>query len=70
MLEAGVPLSVVATIMEWSASTTVRMSRRYGHIGHAAQRQAMDALNRAAFHDDGAQKWALFQKPPVRQLPN
>jgi integrase len=70
MLEAGVPFSVVATIMGWSSSTTVRMSRRYGHIGQAAQRQAVDALNRAGFQDDGAQNWAQFQKPPVRQLPN
>ena len=70
MLEAGVPFSVVATIMGWSASTTVRMARRYGHIGQAAQRQAVDALNRAGFQGDGAQNWAQSQTPPVRQLPN
>jgi hypothetical protein len=35
-----VPFSVLATIMGWSASTTVRMAKRYGHIGQAAQRQA------------------------------
>lgn len=44
MLEAGVPFSVVATIMGWSPSTAVRMSRRYGHIGQAAQREAVKAL--------------------------
>src|SRR5690242_19634402 len=33
MLEVDVPFSVVATIMGWSPSTTVRMTRRYGHIG-------------------------------------
>jgi integrase len=70
MLEAGVPFSVVATIMGWSASTTVRMARRYGHIGQAAQRQAVDALNQAGFQGDGAQKWAQFQKPRVGQLAN
>lgn len=70
MLEAGVPFSVVATIMGWSASTTVRMSRRYGHIGQAAQRQAVDALNRAGFQDDGAQNWAQSQKPQVGQRAN
>ncbi len=70
MLEAGVPFSVVATIKGWSASTTVRMSRRYGHIGQAAQRHAVDALNQAGLQDDGAQKWAQFQKPQLRQLPN
>lgn len=70
MLEAGVPFSVVATIMGWSASTTVRMARRYGHIGQAAQRQAVDALNRAGFQGDGAQNWAQLQTSRVRQLPN
>jgi len=47
MLEAGTPLSVVATIMGWSPSTTVRMARRYGHIGQAAQREAVEALESA-----------------------
>jgi integrase len=70
MLEAGVPFSVVATIMGWSASTTVRMSRRYGHIGQTAQRQAVNALKEAGFQDDGAQDWAQSQSRPVRQLPN
>jgi integrase len=49
MLEAGVPFSVMATIMGWSASTTVRMAKRYGHIGQAAQRQAVATLNRGIF---------------------
>jgi integrase len=44
-LENGVPLSVVATIMGWSPSTAMRMSRRYGHIGQAAQVEAVKALN-------------------------
>ena len=44
MLEAGVPFSVIATIMGWSASTTVRMAKRYGHIGDRAQRLAVDTL--------------------------
>jgi integrase len=70
MLEAGVPFSVVATIMGWSPSTTVRMSRRYGHIGQTAQRQAVNALHEAGFQGDGAQNWAQLQKPRIRQLPN
>lgn len=70
MLEAGVPFSVVATIMGWSASTTVRMSKRYGHIGQAAQRQAVNALRMAGIEADGAQKWAQSQKARIRQLPN
>ena len=59
MLESGTPLSVVATIMGWSPSTTVRMSRRYGHIGQAAQVEAVKALNGAGFlgrvHQNGNQ---------------
>ena len=70
MLESGVPFSVVAAIMGWSPSTTVGMSRRYGHIGQASQRQAVNALNLAGILDDGAQKWAQSQKPQLRQLPN
>lgn len=70
MLEAGVPFSVVATIMGWSASTTVRMSRRYGHIGQIAQRLAVNALKEAGFQDDGAQNWAHSQTRPARQLAN
>ena len=70
MLEAGVPFSVVATIMGWSPSTTVRMARRYGHIGQTAQRQAVNALSEAGFQGDGAQNWAQSQTPRVRQLAN
>jgi hypothetical protein len=59
MLESGTPLSVVATIMGWSPSTTVRMSRRYGHIGQAAQREAVKHFNGADFggvaHQNGNQ---------------
>jgi integrase len=46
MLEAGVPFSVVASVMGWSPSTTIRMAKRYGHIGQAAQREAVAAINR------------------------
>jgi integrase len=44
MLEGGVPLPVVASILGWSAATTVRMAKRYGHIGQVAQRQAVSWL--------------------------
>jgi integrase-like protein len=46
--------------MGWSPSTTVRMSRRYGHIGQSSQRQAVNALSEAGFQGDGAQNWAQF----------
>ena len=58
MLEGGIPFSVVASVMGWSASTTVRMSRRYGHIGQAAQRRAMETLSADSFEMDGAQNRA------------
>ena len=45
MLEGGVPLSVVASILGWSPATTTRMMKRYGHIGQVAQRQAVAVLD-------------------------
>jgi len=62
MLEAGVPFSLIATIMGWSPSTTVRMTRRHGHIGQRAQRHALNALSGVNFEADGAQNWAQCQK--------
>jgi integrase len=61
MLEAGVPFSVVASIMGWSASTTIRMSKRYGHIGDRAQRLAVDALLGIS-GEAGAQNWAQRER--------
>jgi integrase len=58
MLEAGIPFSVVASIMGWSASTTVRMAKRYGHIGQAAQRRAVEVLCDAIPGSEGAQNGA------------
>jgi hypothetical protein len=46
LLERGASLSVVASIMGWSASTTAKMAKRYGHIGSDVQRAALDALVR------------------------
>jgi hypothetical protein len=53
MLEAGVPFATVAVIMGWSPAATVRMAKRYGHIGQTAQRQAVGAINDINF-DAGA----------------
>lgn len=47
-----------------------RMSRRYGHIGQAAQRQAVNALRAAGTDADRAQNWAQSQKSRTRQLSN
>ncbi|HUZ45214.1 MAG TPA: tyrosine-type recombinase/integrase [Terriglobia bacterium] len=64
MLESGTPLSVVATIMGWSPSTTVRMSRRYGHIGQAAQVEAVKALEGKSVKIEGEYP----QNPPQFQM--
>ena len=45
LLEAGVPLSVVASLMGWSPATTTRMAKRYAHFGDSAQRRAMETLD-------------------------
>jgi integrase len=45
LLEAGEPFAVVADIMGWSAATTVRMAKRYAHIGDSSRRRAMAALD-------------------------
>jgi hypothetical protein len=45
MLEAGTPFPVLAEIMGWSPATTVRMAKRYGHIGHKALRAAVEAIS-------------------------
>ena len=45
MLEAGAPFPPIARIMGWSTATTVRMAKRYGHIGHAALRSAVESIS-------------------------
>jgi integrase len=44
LLEKGTPIAVVAQILGWSASTAVRMAKRYGHIRPEVQRHALDAV--------------------------
>lgn len=69
MLEAGVPFAVVSDVMGWSASTAIRMARRYGHIGHTARREAIDKLATVTMFDsDGAQKWAQSLKVGAGQI--
>ena len=46
LVERGVPLPVIASLLGWSAGTTVRMAKRYGHIGVDAQRRAVAELSR------------------------
>ena len=44
LLEQGTPFAVVAQILGWSASTAVRMAKRYGHIRPEVQRRALDGI--------------------------
>ena len=46
MLEAGVPLTVIASLLGWSGSTMVLMAKRYGHIGAQAKQDAVAMLDR------------------------
>jgi integrase len=46
LLEGGVPFALLAQIMGWSASSTVKMAKRYGHIEDSSLRQAMALLDR------------------------
>ena len=45
LLEAGVSLSVVASLMGWSPATTTRMAKRYAHFGDSVRRRAMETLD-------------------------
>lgn len=66
MLEGGAPLSVVASIMGWSAATTVRMAKRYGHIGQVAQRQAVEMLEANRKPQKGSKKTRRVTRPSRR----
>lgn len=44
LLENGVPMATVAQVLGWSASTAIRMAKRYGHIRPDAQRQALESI--------------------------
>jgi hypothetical protein len=44
MLEAGISFSKLAMIMGWSPATTVRMAKRYGHIGQTSLRAAVETI--------------------------
>src|SRR5437764_13748698 len=44
MLENGVPIATVAQVLGCSASTAIRMAKRYGHIRPEAQPQALESI--------------------------
>ena len=41
LMEQGTPFALVTQILGWSASTAVRLIKRYGHIRPEARRQAL-----------------------------
>ena len=44
LLEQGTSFPIVAQILGWSASTAVRMAKRYSHIRPEVQRQALEGI--------------------------
>ena len=58
MLEGGVPLIVVGSILGWSASTTARMAKRYAHIGNVAQRDGRRSPRAHRVRRSPAHPWA------------
>lgn len=75
MLENGAPVATVAQVLGWSASTAIRMAKRYGHIRPEAQRQALESIanpfpveNEAAGHQKGNQ--AALEPLSVGRLTN
>lgn len=56
LLEAGVSFPIVASLLGWSPSTTTKMAKRYGHIGSAAHREAVAALDPSTKQREGGTK--------------
>jgi len=61
LLEKGESIAVVAHILGWSASTGVRMAKRYGHIRPDVQRRALDAVATAEIRLDVHQVESTIQ---------
>jgi len=69
MLENGVPIATVAQVLGWSASTAIRMAKRYGHIRPEAQRQALESIATAMPGVGAGEKEADF-RGHVHQIGN
>lgn len=63
MLEAGVPFPVLAALMGWSPATTVRMAKRYGHIGQDALRKAVEAMSAPVRAKSAENQQGSFDNP-------
>jgi integrase len=70
LLEEGTPIAVVAHILGWSASTAVRMAKRYGHIRPEVQRQALDAVATAEIRSAVNQIVHQVENTIESKLPN
>jgi len=72
LLEHGVPYATVAQVLGWSASTAVRMAKRYGHIRPDAQRRAVDSIATTQFdsgvHQIDNQTPELIESDPRKSL--
>jgi integrase len=66
MVEKGVPLPVIASLLGWSAGTTVRMAKRYGHISVDAQRAAVAVLQSSPLKKESNTP-DIGNRPPTRQ---
>lgn len=69
MVENGVPIAIVAQVLGWSASTAMRMAKRYGHIRPEAQRQALESIATALPGSIPGKKEAYF-RGDVHQIGN
>jgi integrase len=58
LVEGGSSFPRLAILMGWSAATTARMAKRYGHVGVDALRQDVGLLDRVEIAGEGAQKGA------------
>jgi hypothetical protein len=46
MINARIPLPIIAKIVGWSAGTLAKMAARYGHFSLEEMRSAMDLIAR------------------------
>ena len=70
LLERRNGLPILAALMGWSAATTVRMAKRYGHIAADVLREAVSGLDTPLFEGKGAQKGAQSQSEIAASVAN
>jgi integrase len=45
MIQAGVPIPVIAQLVGWSASTMMAMAQKYGHFSQDELRKAVETIS-------------------------